>query len=106
LLGALARARFALADRRQPRDLGRGGKLLAAVEGGEERRAHQHGGGDAGEEGAGKPARRDLAAVGRAAAAVGDQRRLIAEGGYGELDVVHPSGGFPPEPALAAGGGP
>ena len=46
--------------------------------------------GHAGQEGARQPARRNLAPIGRAAAAVRDQRRLIAEFGYDIFRVWHP----------------
>ena len=74
---------------RELHDLGRRGELLAAVECGEQRHAHQDGRGHARQERAGKPARRNLPPVGRSAAAVGKQRRLVAEFGYGSLDFVH-----------------
>ena len=81
-LGVLA-GLAVVGGRRQLHDLGRRGELLAAVERGQQRHAHQDGRGHAGQERAGKPARRNLPLVGRSAAAVGKQRRLVAEFGYG-----------------------
>ena len=76
-------------------DFRRRRQLLAAVEGSKQGDAHQHAGGHARKKGAGKPAGRDLAPVRRAAAAVRDQRRLVAEVGYGLLGVLHEAGVFP-----------
>ena len=70
-------------------DLRRRRQLLAAVEGGKQRHAHQDAGGHAGEESAGKPARGNLAPIRRPAAPVGNQRRLVAEFGYGLIGIVH-----------------
>ena len=71
-------------------DLRRGRQLLAPVKGGKQRHAHQHARGDAGQERARQPARRNLAPIGRAAAAVRDKRRLIAEFGYDIFRILHP----------------
>ena len=70
-------------------DFRRGRQLLAPVQSGEQRHAHQHAGGDAGEEGSRQPAGRNLAAIGRAAAAIRNQRRLVAEIGYGVVAGLH-----------------
>src|SRR5690606_6992595 len=56
---------------------------------GEEGNAHQDARSDPREEGAGKPARRNLAPIGRTAMAIRDQRWLIAEVGYGLIHILH-----------------
>ena len=70
-------------------DLRRGGQLLVSVEGGEQRHAHQHARGDSRQKGAGKPAGRNLTPVRRSTAPIGNQRRLVAEFGYGLIHIVH-----------------
>ena len=71
-------------------DLGRRRQLLAAVEGCEQRHAHQHARGHARKKSARQPARRNLAPVGRATATVRNQRRLVAEFGYDIFRIWHP----------------
>ena len=88
-LGPLARF-VARGQAGQLGDLGRGGKLLAPVERGEQGNAHQHAGGYARQKGARQPPRGNLAAVRRPAAPVRDQRRLVAETGYDLFGVLHP----------------
>ena len=103
-LGLLA-GLVGLAHIEQVGDFRGGRQLLAPVQSGEQRHAHQHAGGDAGEKRSRQPAGRDLTAIGRAAAAVRNQWRLVAEIGYGVVAGLHSERRcfHVPEPLLSGG---